>query len=467
MRAVRRGAAADGDAVICSYECTFCGRAGRARGRLSELRRRARSAAEAGGGDVSGARHLYVHLPFCAHRCGYCDFVTVVGRRDEHGRYVDALLAELALERDALAPRARDDLPRRRDADVHRAGRARAAARRAARRGRGDGRGESRDGHARAGRASATKPCQPCVDRRTNLQHRTFWTCSSAVARPDDVRRAVHVLRDAGFDNISLDLIYGIPGQSAADLERDLAEALALEPEHLSAYELEAKPGTRFTHAHGAELERQAESMESYFELVVETLTAAGYRWYETANFCRARRAGATGATCGRGTTSATGSDTTTSASAWARSAQSRTGAGGTHRRSRGYLEALEAGARPPRERRGARAARRARPERVMLGLRLDEPLRARGPRARARRATGSRGSQRLGLAERRGGDARALTRARPLPRRRRHRARCSPSVAAIGPRRRRAGAARPAAVARPPAAEVRASRAVAYHGTR
>ena len=93
------------------------------------------------------------------------------------------------------------------------------------------------------------------------------------VAGPDDVRRAVYLLRDAGFDNISLDLIYGIPGQSPAELASDLAEALALEPEHLSAYELEAKPGTRFTHAHGAELERQAESMESYFELVVETLT--------------------------------------------------------------------------------------------------------------------------------------------------------------------------------------------------
>ena len=49
--------------------------------------------------------HLYVHLPFCAHRCGYCDFVTVVGRRDEHARYVDALLVELELERDVLAPR--------------------------------------------------------------------------------------------------------------------------------------------------------------------------------------------------------------------------------------------------------------------------------------------------------------------------------------------------------------------------
>src|SRR6185503_19492836 len=46
-------------------------------------------------------RHLYIHLPFCAHRCGYCDFVTAVGREGEHDRYVDALLAEL--ERGVLA----------------------------------------------------------------------------------------------------------------------------------------------------------------------------------------------------------------------------------------------------------------------------------------------------------------------------------------------------------------------------
>ena len=54
---------------------------------------------------MSVARHLYVHLPFCASRCGYCDFVTVVGRDGQHAAYVDALLAELELERAALAPR--------------------------------------------------------------------------------------------------------------------------------------------------------------------------------------------------------------------------------------------------------------------------------------------------------------------------------------------------------------------------
>ena len=48
-------------------------------------------------------RHLYVHLPFCAHRCGYCDFVTVVGRTPQHSAYVEALLAELELERELLA----------------------------------------------------------------------------------------------------------------------------------------------------------------------------------------------------------------------------------------------------------------------------------------------------------------------------------------------------------------------------
>jgi oxygen-independent coproporphyrinogen-3 oxidase len=183
----------------------------------------------------------------------------------------------------------------------------------------------------------------------------------------------VHVVRDAGIDNVSLDLIYGIPGQEPSDLARDLAEALALEPEHISAYELEAKPGTRFTHAHGAELERQAESMETYFERVVETLTAAGYRWYETANFCR------------------------TSAPAGGRDLRARhnlgywlghdylglgVGAVSTIENLRWrnapslgrYLEALESGQLPPRELEELPPRVRD-TERIMLGLRLDEPL--------------------------------------------------------------------------------------------
>src|SRR6478735_12820670 len=69
---------------------------------LPELRRRARRTATPRA--VTGASHLYLHLPFCSSRCGYCDFVTVVGRADQHARYVDAVLRELELECASLAP---------------------------------------------------------------------------------------------------------------------------------------------------------------------------------------------------------------------------------------------------------------------------------------------------------------------------------------------------------------------------
>jgi oxygen-independent coproporphyrinogen-3 oxidase len=183
----------------------------------------------------------------------------------------------------------------------------------------------------------------------------------------------VHRLRAAGLGNISLDLIYGIPGQEPAHLARDLDEALALEPEHLSAYELEAKPGTRFTHAHGDELRRQAEAMESYVEQVVETLTRAGYRWYETANFCRRSR-------------DAGGRDLRArhNLGYWLGHDYLGLGVGAVstieNRRWRNapslprYLAALERGDRPARELEELPADVRA-TERVMLGLRLDEPL--------------------------------------------------------------------------------------------
>ena len=192
-------------------------------------------------------------------------------------------------------------------------------------------------------------------------------------ASPEDVRRAFYALRDVGFDNISLDLIYGIPGQSPTDLTSDLADALALEPEHISAYELEAKPGTRFTHAHGAELARQAETMESYYEQVVETLTAAGYRWYETANFCRVGAAAGErdlrsrhnrGYWLGRDYLGIGVGAVSTIEGARLRNTPSLSL----------YLRALGRGEPSPREVEPLPVSARAL-ERLMLGLRLDEPL--------------------------------------------------------------------------------------------
>jgi putative oxygen-independent coproporphyrinogen III oxidase len=318
------------------------------------------------------ARHLYVHLPFCAHRCGYCDFVTVVGRLGQHDAYVDALLAELRLERESLSadvetvfvgggtptftrpePLARllDALPPAQEVTVE------------------------------ANPETMTPAIAALLRRsgvtRVSLGAQSFRPHLLATlerrAGADDVRRAVYALRDVRFDNISLDLIYGIPGQSPADLDRDLGDALALEPEHLSCYELEAKPGTRFSHTYAHELERQAEAMESYFERVVTRLTGAGYRWYETANFCR-------------GPALVGGRDVRAhhNLAYWRGRDYLGIGLGavstlGPRRRRNtprlaSYLGALDAGMPPPRDEEPLDTKTQLR-ERLMLGLRLDEPL--------------------------------------------------------------------------------------------
>ena len=320
---------------------------------------------------TAAVKHLYVHLPFCAQRCGYCDFVTVVGRRGQHRAYVNGLLAELELERDQLAPnletvflgggtptftepaeleRLLGALPIAEEVTVE-------------------------------ANPETVTPELAALLRRSRVTRvslgvqsfqRRLLDVLDRVAGPDDVRRALYHLRDAGFDNISFDLIDGIPGQEPADLAADIEEALALRPEHLSCYELEAKPGTRFTHAHGAELVRQADAMEGYFSTVVDSLVAAGYRWYETANFCRID--------------DGTGRDLRSrhNLAYWRGRDYLGLGIGAVSTvdgirwrntpRLAAYLAAAVEHAVPPRDYEPLSDETR-REERVLLGLRLDEPL--------------------------------------------------------------------------------------------
>jgi oxygen-independent coproporphyrinogen-3 oxidase len=316
--------------------------------------------------DATGVGHLYVHLPFCAHRCGYCDFVTLVDRREHHRAYVDALLSELELERGLLSDpldtvflgggtptftepgeldRLLRSLPAATDVTV--------------------------EANPETITAELAALLNDAGVTRVSLGAQTFEPRLLAVlerrARPDDVRRAFYHLRDACFDNISLDLIYGIPGQTPADLRGDLEAAIALGPEHLSCYELEAKPGTRFTHAWGPELVAQEEAMEGYFELVVSTLEAAGYRWYETANFCRNGRQAQHNLAYWLGRDYlglGIGAVSTVNGLRWRNSPKLGV-----------YLSALAAGRRPPREFEELDPQTR-RVERLMLALRLDELVR-------------------------------------------------------------------------------------------
>jgi oxygen-independent coproporphyrinogen-3 oxidase len=321
---------------------------------------------------VSGVGHLYVHLPFCAARCGYCDFVTVVGRDSRHGDYVDALIAELELERAALADPIETVFLGGGTPTLTELGALRRLLRALP---------DSEELTVEANPETVTPDLASSLAAegvtRVSLGAQSFQPhlleTLERRASPEVVRRAFYDLRDASFDNISLDLIYGIPGQSASDLERDIDEALALAPEHLSWYELEAKPGTRFTHAYGAELARQAEEMEEYFERVVDAMTGVGYRWYETANFCLApgrdggrdlRSRHNLGYWLGRDYLGlGIGAVSTVGAQRWRNTP--RLGA---------YLEALANGQRPLRDLEDLPAEVK-REERVMLGLRLDEGL--------------------------------------------------------------------------------------------
>jgi oxygen-independent coproporphyrinogen-3 oxidase len=164
--------------------------------------------------------------------------------------------------------------------------------------------------------------------------------------------------------------MFGVPGQSAADLAADIDVVLAIAPEHVSWYELEAKPGTRFAVHHGAELARQSEALEEHYGTVVAALRGAGYRWYETANFSRPGRE--SGHNLGY----------------WLGHDYLGVGVGavstvGLERRRnrpglRGYLDAAAAGADPPHGVELLSPSDRGL-ERLMLGLRLDRPLRLDG----------------------------------------------------------------------------------------
>jgi len=312
--------------------------------------------------------HLYVHVPFCAHRCGYCDFVTVTGNEDLRGRYVDALIAEAgdrlggqgevqtvfvgggtpSLLHDDLLARLLAALPASEELTVE-------------------------CNPETITEAKARTLVEGGVSR-VSLGAQSFrphlLSTLERLASPEVVRAAAPTLRRAGVQSLNLDLMFGVPGQSEADLDGDLDDALSLEPDHISYYELEAKPGTRFTHRHGTELERQADSMERYYERVVERLRAEGFRWYETANFCRP------------------GHEARHNLAYWEGRDYLGVGVGAVStlglRRTRvrpslrHYLQAVEAGQPAPSDVEELTAGERAQ-ERVMLGLRLDRPLAVNG----------------------------------------------------------------------------------------
>lgn len=264
---------------------------------------------------------LYLHIPFCAARCGYCDFNTYLHEPELAHAYVDALCAETAAwggrpevrgrpaatvffgggTPSLLAPgevarilgAVRAAFPPAPDAEVTRA----TVDRRPS---------TVPPAFLPAPGAEVTLEANPgTVDRarlagfraagvnRLSLGVQAFQDRLLRVAgrdhTADEARRAVAEARVAGFANLSLDLIFALPGQTLDDWAATLAEAVALGPEHVSAYGLTYEDGTPFHRDRRAgRLKPVDEETEAVmFDLGIARLAAAGYEQYEISNFAR------------------------------------------------------------------------------------------------------------------------------------------------------------------------------------
>jgi len=243
---------------------------------------------------------LYVHAPFCRQKCAYCDFVSYPLNRAAVERYVRAVTAEIALRGAA----AEGDAPLE-AASLYIGGGTPtllplealttivAAVQRHFRWPEGleatvEANPEAAafsvlDGLRRLGINRLSIGMQSGEDRLLTVLGRGH--------RAADVREAVRSARRAGFSNLNLDLISGIPGQTPADWRRTLEAALALEPEHISAYGLEVPPGTAL-HARlqngGLFPVPEGQALEM-FHLTRPILAGAGFEHYEIANYARSR----------------------------------------------------------------------------------------------------------------------------------------------------------------------------------
>ncbi len=259
---------------------------------------------------------VYLHIPFCKSRCSYCDFATDVYR--DYGaveRYVAALCTEILSEPPALAGgQFADDSERSAnwpaayaagsDIDTIYFG------------GGTPSLLEPRQVEAIlnsvfsvfsvAEHSEITMEMNPATVtpgkldgyRKLGVNRASFGVQTfnerdlKLLARghdANDARQTYRMLRDAGFANISFDLIAGLPGQTLDDWQQNLDEAIAMEPEHLSLYLLEIHENTPLAEQvrSGRRTPIDEELAAEMYELMIDQLTASGYEQYEISNFAK------------------------------------------------------------------------------------------------------------------------------------------------------------------------------------
>ena len=250
---------------------------------------------------TDGSLALYVHVPFCASRCGYCDFNTYTAAElgaapgASQTSYVAAALHEVELARRVLGPRTVSSVfvgggtPTLLASDTL-----------------VTVLGAIRDTFGLADDAEVTTEANPesvtpeslAALREGGFNRMSFGMQSAVphvlrtldrVHTPGRAAQAVAEARAAGFDDISLDLIYGTPGESVADWRTSLDAALAAEPDHVSAYALIVEDGTPLARRirRGELPAPDDDDLADKYLLADELLGSAGYEWYELSNWAR------------------------------------------------------------------------------------------------------------------------------------------------------------------------------------
>lgn len=240
---------------------------------------------------MTKVEHLYVHVPFCAAKCHYCAFYSEAGDAAKMSAYVDDVIAELSRGEVTLEPKT-----------IFFGGGTPSLLPAAQMRRLLEGLSRSLS---RTGIDEWTIECNPATVSTEKAQlFREFGVnrISMGVQALDDAMlevlgrihtedsavRSYEKLRAAGFTNINLDLMFGLPGQTMAHWQETLRRAIELQPEHLSTYCLILEEDTEFWRLFQAGHIKPNEEVElAMYQAGIETLAAAGYRQYEISNFAR------------------------------------------------------------------------------------------------------------------------------------------------------------------------------------
>jgi oxygen-independent coproporphyrinogen-3 oxidase len=238
---------------------------------------------------------LYLHIPFCVRKCGYCDFYSEDGKRGELPSFLDALHGEITLHADGrfardetvetvffgggtpslLDPGCVEDLLER----IGRTFRLSDSPEITLEANPGTVDHDRLRGYRDAGVNRISLGVQSFSDADLRVLGRMHASAAGA--------EAVHAARRAGFGNVSLDLIFGIPGQTPEDWEATVQTALSFAPEHVSAYALTVHPRTPLGRRirSGEITESAEEDLTDMFRRTSDLLIAAGYDHYEVSNF--------------------------------------------------------------------------------------------------------------------------------------------------------------------------------------